>query len=54
MTLKEDYIARSNYKPLMPLNEYKPLIKGFCIGKDENGNDMYDNWIDYYKVGFRK
>lgn len=54
MTLKEDYIARSNYKPLMPLNEYKSLIKGFCIGKDENGNDMYDNWIDYYKVGFRK
>lgn len=53
-TMDDEYIARSNYKPCMPLNEYKSLIKGFLTGQDEDGNDVYDNWIDYYKVGFRK
>ena len=53
-SMSDDYIARSNYKPCMPLNEYKSLVKGFKIGQDANGNDVYDNWIDYYKVGFRK
>lgn len=52
--IDDEYIARSNYKPCLPLSEYKSLIKGFLIGQDEDGNDVYDNWIDYYKVGFRK
>lgn len=53
-SMGEEYIARSNYKPCLPLNEFKTLVKGFKIGQDANGNDVYDNWIDYYKVGFRK
>ena len=53
-TMDDEYIARSNYKPCLPLNEYESLIKGFLIGQDADGNDVYDNWIDYYKVGFRK
>lgn len=53
-TMSDDYIARSNYKPCLPLSEYKSLVKGFIIGQDADGNDVYDNWIDYYKVGFRK
>lgn len=52
--LPENYVARSNYRPLLPLNDYKSLIKGFCIGQNMDGNDEYDYWIDYYKVGFRK
>lgn len=52
--LDDSYIARSNYRPCLPLNEFKSLIKGFVIGQDASGNDVYDNWIDYYKVGFRK
>ena len=38
----------------MPLAQYKKLIKGFLIGQDIYGNEVYDNWIDYYKVGCRK
>lgn len=53
-SMGDEYIARSNYKPCLPLNEFKSLVKGFKIGQDANGNDVYDNWIDYYKVGFRK
>lgn len=53
-SMGDEYIARSNYKPWLPLNEFKTLVKGFKIGQDANGNDVYDNWIDYYKVGFRK
>lgn len=52
--IEEDYIARSNYRPRLDLDEYKKLIPGFVIGKDELGQPKHDNWIDYYKVGFRK
>ena len=52
--IDNDYIARSNYRPIMPSSEYKKLIKGFNIGQDLNGHDVFDNWIDYYKVGCRK
>lgn len=46
-------IQRTNYTPLIDIISYKRLIKGFYIGKDSNGNDLYDNWIDYYKACYR-
>lgn len=52
--ITEDYTARSNYRPVLPLAQYKKLIKGFIVGQDSDGNEVYDNWIDYYKVGCRK
>ena len=52
--IEDDYIARSNYRPQLDLDEYKNLIPGFVIGKDELGQPKHDYWIDYYKVGFRK
>ena len=53
-SISDEYIARSNYRPIMPLSEYKKQVQGFCIGQDEEGNVVYDSWIDHYKVGFRK
>ena len=53
--ISEDFIARTNYVPDLNTNLFPKLIKGFNTGKkDEVGNDIYDNWIEYYKVGFRK
>lgn len=53
--IPEDFIARTNYIPHQHIELFPKLIKGFKTGKkDEVGNDIYDNWIDYYKVGFRK
>lgn len=54
LTMSEDYIARSNYRPLLPKNQFIKHVEGFAIGQNEDGNPVYDNWIDYYKVGFRK
>lgn len=53
-SISDEYIARSNYRPIMPLSEYKKQVQGFCVGQDEEGNVVYDSWIDHYKVGFRK
>lgn len=50
----QDYVARTNYVPLNVTGEYASIIKGFGIGKDKNGNIKYDNWLDHYKLGFRK
>lgn len=52
--IDDDYIARSNYRPQLGIDDYKNLIPGFVIGKDELGQPKQDYWIDYYKVGFRK
>ncbi len=41
----------------MPLAEnYRSLstFNAFVVGQDEQGNDIYDSLLDYYKVGFRK
>ena len=53
LSLPEDFIARTNYTPLLSLNKYKSLINGFVIGQ-VNGQPAYDNWIEHYKLGFRK
>ncbi len=50
-----DFIARTNYIPNLNSDNFPELIRGFKTGsKDSLGNDLYDRWIDYYKVGFRK
>ena len=54
MSLKENYVPRSNYQPIMPLAQYKNLFKGFQNGQNEEGKPTYDDWLDYYKVGFRR
>ena len=53
-TIPEDYVNRTNYHPVLPLEEYVNLFNGFVCGQDNNGNCIYDKWIDYYKIGFRK
>ena len=50
----EEFISRTNYIPQNVSKGYESTIKGFKKGVDENGNSIYDNWLDYYKIGFRK
>lgn len=45
---------RSNYKRKMRLELYCQLFKGFKKERNEEGESVYDNWLDYYKIGFRK
>lgn len=54
MHINNDYIARTNYLPLIKKEKYRTLFEGFACGQDSNGVTVFDNWIDYYKVGFRK
>jgi hypothetical protein len=50
-----NFIARTNYIPLLNEESFPDLMKGFKTGdKDILGNDIYDRWINYWKVGFRK
>lgn len=52
--LSEDsWPQRTNYTPCVSIQQYKSIIKGFPIGKDIQGNVLYDSWIDYYKVCYR-
>lgn len=53
-SISESYTQRTNYSPVRIDDEYKTFTKGFIAGQDSNGNNVYDNWIDYYKMGFRR
>ncbi|MCA6471286.1 MAG: hypothetical protein IM591_12955 [Chitinophagaceae bacterium] len=53
--ISEDFVARTNYIPKNNPEKFAGLINGFKTGeKDIDGNEVHDNWIDYYKVAFRK
>lgn len=47
--IDENYLPRTNYIPLNVTAGYASTIKGF-----QKANGSYDNWLDYYKVAFRK
>jgi len=47
--IAEDYVARTNYVPLNVTAGYASIISGF-----EKKDGTFDNWLDYYKVAFRK
>lgn len=49
-----DFICRTNYIPLLSKEDYRKIFRGFVIGQDLNGSPICDNWLDYYKVGFRE
>jgi hypothetical protein len=53
--INEEFVARTNYVPNKNPLSFPNLIKGFQTGiKTNDGNIVFDNWIDYYKVGYRK
>ncbi len=54
LTIDNDYLPRTNYVPAIPLSEFKQQFRGFLIGQYHDGHSKYGDWIDYYKLGFRK
>jgi hypothetical protein len=51
--ISEEYRPRTNYVPAIPLASYNQQIKGFQNGLDSEGKPEYENYFDYYKIGFR-
>lgn len=52
-SIPSDFLPRTNYTPINPLT-LDSIVKGFKCGTDSNGNDTYDSWLSYYKMGFRR
>lgn len=53
--IEDDFVSRTNYVPSNDSDVFASMFSGFKTGKkDALGNDIYDRWIEYYKVGFRK
>lgn len=51
--IDDSYVSRTNYLPLNITENYASTIKGF-ISTNKDGIQKYENWLDYYKIGFRK
>lgn len=49
-----NFKPRVLFAPVIPTTEFYNLVKGFQVGIDKDGNPVFDNWIDYYKIGFRE
>lgn len=54
MQIEENYVPYTNYIPTVNKEAFKDVIKGFCIGQNEEGEPIFDRWIEYYKAGFRR
>ena len=52
--IEDNYIQRTKYVPNVTDYVDQPMFRGFFIHQDNGGNAIYDNWLNYYKVGFRK
>lgn len=52
--LDEDYSPYTVFLPSIPLPKFFKQLHGFQIGVDDDNMPIYDNWFDYYKLGFRK
>ncbi|MBR1434568.1 MAG: type II restriction endonuclease subunit M, partial [Bacteroidales bacterium] len=51
--ISPSFYTRSNFSPVLPIKEYRELIDGLPISVDQQGKDVYDSWIDHYKLAFR-
>lgn len=51
--ISADFFARTNYVPIIPIKDYVNLFKGFPK-QNADRTTSYGQWIDYYKIGFRK
>lgn len=52
--LDEKFIPRTLFLPSISVDHLKNIVPGFPIGQNSNGETIYDNWIDHYKLSFRK
>lgn len=52
--ITDDYHPRTCYVPQLHIKDYDEIQKGFFIGQNANGENLYDSWLSYYKAGFRR
>ena len=50
----ESFFPRTNYIPNISLSDFYSYIPGFQVGTDALGTPIYDNWLDYYRLGFKE
>ena len=53
LTSQNEITQRTNYVPCVTIEDFKEQVRGFRIGQDEDGNELYDSFLDYYKVTLR-
>lgn len=54
--ISDEYLPRTKYIPKNVSAGYGSIIKGFPTGEKNKSDDkpLFDNWLEYYKIGFRK
>ena len=54
LKIEDSFIPRSLFRAIEGQSYLKNIDKGFCVCKNDNGEEVFDKWIDYNKLGFRK
>lgn len=52
--ISNDFCPRTNYTPLVNLDTFRNIVQGFLCGQDSDGKPIYDDWTQFYHVGFRR
>lgn len=49
--IQEDFVPATCFSSLLSHFGFRDYIKGFVVGQDSKGKNIYDCWLDYYKLG---
>lgn len=49
--IQEDFVPTTCFSSLLSHLGFRDYIKGFVVGQDSKGKNIYDCWLDYYKLG---
>lgn len=52
--MEENFSPRTTFVPAIGIDEFKSMFQGFVVGQNADGTPKCDEWLDYYKLGFRK
>lgn len=52
--IDDNYTIRALYRRKNQTEDYLTFIQGFLVKQDDNGNNVYDKWIDHYKFAYRR
>lgn len=53
-SIDQNYMPRTKFTRAANIDDYKNSVTGLNVGQDIDGNEVFDCWIEHYKVGMRK
>jgi len=54
MEIPDEFVQRVLFTRSIPIEQFDGLQKGFSLGINSNGDEVFSNWMNGYKLAFRE